>query len=208
MYGIDKTIQSESGFKTINVGLQENIEMTGLTYGPSSEKKDGAAKGLIFNFKQEGGATFRHLEFPIDNDRETKNAETYWNKLVADNKTPEIPKPLFITQYVKRIYDAQASRIKHIMSKFISEDKTLVSGTTFEMFCNNVIAALGDSYKGKRLRLKLVYNYKDYATFPKYANFIELQTDAPTTLRLTPKKDRIEKQTPDSASTGMPDSEY
>jgi hypothetical protein len=208
MYGIDKTIQSESGFKTIGVGIQENCELMNAAYGPSSEKKDGAAKGLIFNFKQEGGATFRFLEFPIDNDREKKNAETYYDKLVKENKTPDMPKPLFINQYVKRVYDAQASRIKHIMSKFIPEDQTLVSGTTFEMFSNNVITALGNSYKGKKLRLKLVYNYKDYATFPKYANFIELQTDAPTTLKLNPKKDRIEKQTPDAASSGIGDSEY
>jgi hypothetical protein len=208
MYGIDKTIQSESGFKSIEVGIQENCELTKVSYGPSSEKKDGSAKGLSFHFKQEGGATFRFLEFPIDNDRETQNGEKYYEKLVKENKVPEMAKPLFVKQYVKRAYDAQASRIKHIMSKFISEEKCLVAGATFEAFSNAVIAALDNSYQGKKLRLKLVYNYKDYATFPKYANFIELQTDAPTTLKLVPSKDRIKKQTPDSASTDVDESGY
>ena len=208
-YGIDKTIQSESGFKTIEVGIQENCELTKVTYGPSSEKKDGSAKGLAFHFKQEGGATFRHLEFPIDNDREKKNAEDYYEKLVKDGKAPDQIKPLFVQTYIKRVYNDQAARIKHIMSKFIPEDQCLISGvSTFEAFCNAVVAALGTSYRGKTLRLKLVYNYKDYATFPKYANFIELQTDAPTTLKLNPKKDRLEKQTPDAASNGVPDSGY
>lgn len=208
MYGIDKTIQSESGFKTIGVGIQENCEMTGVTYGPSSEKKDGSAKGLMFNFKQEGGGTFRHLEFPIDADRERQNAETFYDKLVKEGKAPDVPKPLYIQQYVKRAYDTQASRIKHIMSKFIPEDQTLVGGSTFEMFSNAVIAALGKSYVGKTVRLKLVYNYKDYVTFPKYPNFIELQTSSPTQLRINPKKDRLEKQTPDAASQNTDDSGY
>ena len=163
----------------------------------------------MFGFKQDGGATFRHLEFPIDNERERQNAEKYYEKLVLEGKTPDQVKPLFVQTYIKRVYTDQAARIKHIMSKFIPEDKCIISGVnTFEAFSNAVVAALGNTYLGKKLRLKLVYNYKDYATFPKYANFIELQTDAPTTLRLNPKKDRLEKQTPDSADTDTPDSGY
>lgn len=209
MYGIDQTIQSGAGFKTIGVGIQENCEMTKVVYGPSSEKKDGSPKALSFHFKQEGGATFRHFEFPIDNDREKANAEKYYDKLVKDGKTPDQIKPLFVQTYVKRVYTDQAARIKHIMSKFIPEGQCLITGVnTFEAFSNAVIKTLGTSYEGKKLRLKLVYNYKDYATFPKYADFVELQTDAPTNLRLNPKKDRLEKQTPDSADTNTPDSEY
>lgn len=206
-YGIDKTIQSESGFKNINVGIQENCEMTNVTYGPSSEK-DGAVKALCFSFKQEGGATFRHLEFAIDVERETNNGKEYYKKLVKEGKVPDLVEVLFVQKYVKRIFDEQASRIKHIMSKFIPESECLISGVnTFEQFSNAVIKALGQSYKGKTVRLKLVYNYKDYVTFPKYPNFIELQTDAASVLKIG-KKDKLEKQVPDAASSGMSDSEY
>lgn len=210
MYGIDKTIQSESGFKAIEVGIQSDYELSNVSYGPSSEKKDGSAKGLAFQFKQEGGSTFRHIEFPIDNDKEKINAEKYYEQQMKAGKTIEMAKPLFVSEYIKRTYTNQASRIKHIMGKFIPEEKTLISGvTTFEQFSNAVVAALPkDQYVGKKLRLKLVYNHKDYATFPKYANFIELQTDAPTKLMINPKKDRITKQVPDPASTGVADSEY
>lgn len=209
MYGIDQTIQSGAGFKTIGVGIQENCEMTKVTYGPSSEKKDGSPKALSFHFKQEGGATFRHFEFPVDPDRETTNAEAYYEKLVKAGKRPDQIKPLFVQTYVKRVYTDQASRIKHIMSKFIPETECLISGVnTFEAFSNAVIKALGTSYEGVKVRLKLVYNHKDYATFPKWADFIEVQTDAPTNLRLNPKKDRLEKQTPDPVSQDTPDSGY
>ena len=209
MYGIDQTIQSDSGFKTIGVGIQENCEMTKVTYGPSSEKKDGSPKALSFHFKQDGGATHRHFEFPIDNDRERQNAEKYYDKLVKEGKQPDQVKPLFVQTYIKRAYTDQASRIKHIMSKFIPETECLISGVnTFEAFSNAVVDALGNSYEGVKVRLKLVYNYKDYATFPKWADFIEVQTDAPTNLKLNPKRDRIEKQVPDSADTQTPDSDY
>lgn len=211
MYGIDKTIASESGIKSIEVGLQENCEMTKVVYGPSSEK-DGAPKALVFHFKQErkdGTATFRHFEFPIDNDREKLNGERYYDNLVKENKTPDMVKPLFVQEYIKRVYKDQAARIKHIMSKFISEEECLISGVnTFEAFSNAVVSALGTSYAGKIVRLKLVYNHKDYATFPRWANFIELQTDAPSTLKINPKKDRLKKQVPDAASQDVPDSDY
>jgi hypothetical protein len=208
-YGIDQTIQSGAGFKSIGVGIQENCEMTKVVFGPSSERKEDSPKALSFHFKQDGGGTFRHFEFPIDNDREKKNAEAYYDRLVKAGKTPDQVKPLFVQTYIKRVYTDQASRIKHIMSKFIPEAQCLISGvSTFEAFSNAVVKTLGSSYEGVKLRLKLIYNSKDYSTFPRWADFVEVQTDAPTTLRINPKKERIEKQVPDSASGDTEDSEY
>jgi hypothetical protein len=208
MYGIDNSVASDNGIKSIGVGLQGDITMTKVAYEPASSK-EGAMKALVFAFRQSpDNGTFRHLEFAIDDEREKTNASNRYDLLVKQGKTPDAPKPLFIQQYVQRAYKDQAARIKHIMSKFLPEAQTLITGvSTFEQFSNAVVRALGNSYADKKLRLKLVYNSKDYVIFPRWANFIELQTDAPTTLFIS-KKDRVTKQTPDSASTGVADSEY
>ena len=63
MYGIDESVQSGSGIKVINVGIQENCYLDKVTFGPSSEKNSTGV--LYFNFKQDGGATFRHMEWAI-----------------------------------------------------------------------------------------------------------------------------------------------
>lgn len=200
MYSIDENVQSESGIKVIGVGIQENNFLDKVTFGPSSEKDSSSTKALAFSFRQEGGAIFRHLEFPIDNDREKLNAETYYKKLVKEGKTPDDPMPVYVANYVKRAYKDQASRIKHIMSKFIPEAECLITGvSTFDQFSAAVISVLGDKFKNTKVRLKLIYNSKDYATFPKYPNFIEIQGDTPTALKLSPR-DRVTKQVPDSSS--------
>lgn len=211
MYSIDNSISSDSSIKAISVGIQENCYLTKVSYGPSSTK-EGAPKALIFEFKQklEDGslASFRHLEFAVDQSRETLNAEKYYERLVKAGKTPEDPKPVFIQKYVKSVFTNLSSRVKHIMSKYIPEKDTLITGvTTFEQFSNAVVSKLGNSYVDVKVRLKLIFNSKDYPTFPKYPNFIELQTDAASALKINPKKDRITKQVPDQQEETV-DSEY
>jgi hypothetical protein len=207
MYGIDESIQSESGIKIINVGISENCFLDKVTFGPASEKA-GSASVLCFNFKQDGGAIFRHIEWPIDKDKETANGKKYYENLVKLGKTPEEPLPLFVNAYVKRVYTDQAARVKHIMSKFMSETECIIPPVaTFEQFGNAVINILSNKFENKKLRLKLIYNSKDYAVFPKYPNFVEVQGDATSTLRLTPR-DRVAKQVPDSGTGNPAESEY
>jgi len=69
---------------------------------------------------------------------------------------------------------SQMKRVKHIMTKFLSEDKVTINAQDFDGFCNQVIALLGNSYVGKKLRIKTVYSYNNYVSVPKYVPFMEV----------------------------------
>ena len=67
---------------------------------------------------------------------------------------------------------SMAKRVRHILTKFIPEEKAVLSGDTFEEFAKGVIALLGNNNVGKSVAIKLVYNNKDYLSFTKYVGFI------------------------------------
>ena len=83
MYGIDSSVQSESGFKSIEVGISENNLLEKVTFGPSSTEKKDSPEALQFHFKNTSGASFRHLEFPIDDEREKLNGDKYYEACPA-----------------------------------------------------------------------------------------------------------------------------
>lgn len=194
MYTIDDSIQSDSGLKIIQVGIQENLKSTGIVYGPV---KENGKPCLAFNFSKDD-ALFRHLEFPIDETRERESAERYYDILIKKGNTPNVAKPLFIDQYIKKVFKEQAARIKHILTKFIDEKNVVIPPVnTFEQYSRAIINLVGDAYKVPVLRAKIVYNNKDYPSFPRYPDFLEVQTSEPTRLQINPKYDRITRRTPD-----------
>lgn len=67
----------------------------------------------------------------------------------------------------------QIKRVKHIVTKFISEDTYNVTASTFKEFCEKTIALVGSSYVGKKVRIKVVYSNNNYTSLPNYVPFIE-----------------------------------
>ena len=67
----------------------------------------------------------------------------------------------------------QIKRVKHIITKFIPEDKYVFNATDFKSFCENTIKLLGTSYVGKKVRIKVIYSWNNYTTLPPYTPFIE-----------------------------------
>jgi hypothetical protein len=67
----------------------------------------------------------------------------------------------------------QIKRVKHIVTKFIPEEMYEFDATSFKEFCEKTIAMLGDKYKDKKVRVKVIYNYSNYTTLPPYVPFIE-----------------------------------
>ena len=61
--------------------------------------------------------------------------------------------------------------------KFLEEDKVTITAQDFEGFCKQVITMLGNSYIGKKLRMKTVYSYNNYSSDPKYVPFMEVIDD-------------------------------
>jgi hypothetical protein len=67
----------------------------------------------------------------------------------------------------------QIKRVKHIVTKFIPEEQYEFNASSFKEFCEKTISLLGTKHKGKKVRIKVVYNYNNYTTLPNYVPFIE-----------------------------------
>ena len=84
-------------------------------------------------------------------------------------------------------------RIKHICTQFISADQFVVSGTDWSSFCTNLVQLMQNRNYSKALRLKVVYNYRDYASLPNYTPFVETMETSPSKLRIS-KNDKLVKE--------------
>lgn len=72
-------------------------------------------------------------------------------------------------------FKSQVTRVKHIMTKFVSEDQLPVA-SSFEEFVDKVVATLAGKTQGKALRMKTVVLWNDYTGIPPYVPFVEDQT--------------------------------
>lgn len=93
----------------------------------------------------------------------------------------------------------QIKRVKHIVTKFISDEKYDVTANDFKEFCDKTIALLGTSYKGTQVRVKVVYSNSNFTALPNYVPFIE-SMDVPkanSTLEIL-SIDKMVKDRPDA----------
>lgn len=67
----------------------------------------------------------------------------------------------------------QMKRVKHIVTKFIPEELYVFKATDFKSFCQETIRLLGESYKNKLVRAKVIYAYNNYTSLPNYVPFME-----------------------------------
>lgn len=137
----------------------------------SVETASNGNKFLKFSFTSSDGGNLSHLEWPID------SAVEGWEKKLT----------------------SQMKRVKHIMTKFLAEDKCMITANDFDGFCNQVIALLGNSYVGKKLRVKTVYSYNNYISIPKYVPFLEDMSVEKTKLNIS-SFDKMEKDEADNPS--------
>ena len=136
---------------------------------------DTASNGnafLKFEFTSNEGSKLNHFEWPIDTNNEG------WEKKLQ----------------------SQMKRVKHILTKFMEEDKIIITADSFENFGKTVITLLGNSYVGKKLRVKTVYSYNNYVSIPKYVPFVEQMDTNPSKLNIT-SFDKMEKDEADNPAT-------
>ena len=96
----------------------------------------------------------------------------------------------------------QGRRVKHIVTKFISEDAYIIEGADFKSFCEDTVRLLGDAYKGVKVRIKVIYNYNNFTTLPRYVPFIEQMSVPKAESKLEILS--IDKMTKDRADTEIP----
>ena len=136
---------------------------------------DTASNGnafLKFEFTSSEGSKLNHFEWPIDTQNEG------WEKKLQ----------------------SQMKRVKHILTKFMEEDKIIINADSFENFAKGIITLLGNTYVGKKLRVKTVYSYNNYVSIPKYVPFVETMDVNPTKLNIT-SFDKMEKDEADNPAT-------
>lgn len=143
MYKVDKSVDSEARATSF---LDVGIhEDVDMTGIEFDVSPNEGNEYLVFHFEKDG-RRLNHTEY--------KSKDTDPEKLA--NKRAN-----------------QIKRIKHIITKFISEDAFVIEADDFKEFCQQTINLLGDSYKGKKVRLKVIYSYNNYTSLPNYVPFIE-----------------------------------
>jgi len=183
MYDLTINIDSEStGLTYILPGIHENVRLGKangeypIRYGTS---KSGT-EFLEFSFLNDEGQSFIHTEFiPTINTNDEKAQEKLEKKTIN-----------------------QIKRVRHIATKIVNEDLLKFKVETFKGFCEKIISIIGDNYKDKLFRVKIIYNDKNYTTFPNYVPFIENMKDTPkekSRLAMS-NDDKIVKTKPDAPS--------
>jgi hypothetical protein len=174
MYKIDQStqVQETASKSTIPVGINDNCELTSIK---TLTDKNGNSY-LSFTFTDANGSELAHNEFDVNPDYVT-------------------PKPgESVQEAVTRRVNQMMVRIKHIATKFVPENQFIVSGNDFSELCNSVVSLLTPNYwKGKKVRLKVTYNWKDYCSLPNFAPFIESMDADPSGLKINPNYDKMEK---------------
>lgn len=106
------------------------------------------------------------------------------SEFIAFHMLNEDDKPFVHTEWVPKSDDPDVlakkqanlvKRLMHIGKKLVDETqlKRIGKPETFEALAKAYISVIGDNWKGKLFRGKIVYNNKNYTTFPNYVPFIE-----------------------------------
>ena len=131
------------------------------------EEASNGNQYLKFHFEGENGEKLNHTEWPVD---------------PSDQNFEKKMKNFLI-------------RIKHISTKFVDAEKVNINAPDFDGFANQLITMLTPNLDNTLVRVKLIYNYRNYVSLPKYVPFIESMAIAKdkTRLKIDPSFDKMEK---------------
>jgi len=167
----DETVQADGRKPIFPLGISEGNELTSVEKSMSDASKGESVPYLVYTFTHSDGSQVKKFEFgPKDSDKQ--NDPEAWAKKVKN-----------ITK-----------RTKHILSKFGVD---MFNAPDFNTLADNVVAVLNGKTNGIKLRVKTTYDYQGkYISIPSYLPFVELQTEAPTKLRIqTEEQGGLDKMT-------------
>lgn len=179
LYSVTAELQKKDvSNRYMGVGIHENCEMTSIEY----KKTDKGSEFIAFYFENELKEKLSHTEWRV---QPTKDINTMSDKEAK----------IYFS-----LVNGQIRRINAIATTFISEDEfRKVKGNTFEEFCVNTIATIGNSYKGVKVRIKVVYDKRNFTALPSYTNYdwIEPMTISKEDSKIKVlAKDKMAKSTP------------
>lgn len=178
MYKIDDQSFDKQAFPA---GIHQNVELVSVTTEALATQN---FTGTVLKFRFEDAESFfEHTEFEVSEANSHKNALNW-------NQDPD--------KRYREDLQGQAKRIAHILSCFMPKEKLAIEADSWEDFCEKVVALVGDSYTGVKLRIKLIYDKKDYCRFPMSTVSAWIQRmDQPNKLIINPKYERIVPLEPD-----------
>jgi hypothetical protein len=163
-------VNEVSGSSPIPVGINDNVVFNGV-----EKKTDKNGKSyLSFKFSDSLENELTHNEFDINPDYVTPKEGESKEDAVA------------------RRINNMLIRIKHICTQFVPKDQFVVSGESFDELCTNLCNTMANANTHTPVRLKVIYDYKDYSSVPNYAPFIESMDKTPSGLKVT-AYDKMEK---------------
>jgi hypothetical protein len=179
LYSVTADIQKKDvSNRFMRPDIHENAELTSIEY----KKTDKGSELIAFYFENALKEKLNHTEWRVMPHKDI-------------TKMSEKESALYF-----RLVTSQIKRINTIATTFISEEAFReVEGVTFEDFCKNTITAIGDSYKGVKIRIKVVYDKRNFTALPSYNNYdwIELMTVPKSESKIKIlDKDKMIKSTP------------
>jgi len=174
MYDINAN--TESTFVPFTPGIQENCVLEAVKYEPA-DKEGLKEKVLRFVFRGPKGEIHTETVFPINKENTLRAAQSF-------NRNPQ--------EFLNDEVEALTGKVMHIMTTFIPKETAFLTATSWEDFCQQVIAKMGVSFAGIPIRIKLILNSKDYLQLPKKAKapFIQKMSEA-SKLSINPKYDNM-----------------
>lgn len=143
MYSKERAQQiAKNDIKYIPVGIQENVAL-------KSAKVTTSPNGNLF------------LEITFEKDGATLT-QTEWKPTKFGNMSDED---------LQKKEDTQFSRMMQILLCFYKDEELIFNATSFEGWAEEVANYLNKADKSKLLRMKVVYNNKNYTTLPTYAKY-------------------------------------
>lgn len=156
----DDVLEDVKGQSWMDVGIHENVELVDIAVETSKN-----------------GNPF--IAFYFENERGEKASKTEWevNASKPIDQMDEKEKAI----YLSRIKN-QMARISTIAKQFIDKKELLFESPDFKTFIETIKLKLENSYKGIKLRIKIIYDYNDWATLPSYTKYtwIEKMDEIPT----------------------------
>lgn len=190
MYNINQNVEVRefSGATAIPVGINEGCKLAEIN---TPADKNGNTY-LQFIFEDGDGNQLKHNEFAV-------------NPQYVTPKTGETQ-----DEAVTRRINAMLVRIKHICTQFVPKEQFNITGNTFAELCEGITTVMANTnYASKSLRLKVTYDYKDYAALPGFPPFVEDAAKDPSGIKINPRYDKMEPASKsanaEASSTDTPD---
>lgn len=104
----------------------------------------------------------------------------------------------------------QMSRFRYIIEALIPGKEFKFTATDFESFCGNITKILNENYEGKLVRVKVVYNNKNFTCLPRYINSTWIESmdipSAESRIKIS-SSDKMTKTERDNTVVGVTSSE-